>query len=48
MDLEKAKGIKVLVVDDDPTNLSVLFSYLAEMGLKVLVAQDGHTALEQI
>lgn len=48
MNLEGAKGAKVLVVDDDPTNLSVLFNYLAEMGLKVLVAQDGESALEQI
>jgi two-component system sensor histidine kinase/response regulator len=48
MNLEGAKGAKVLVVDDDPTNLSVLFNYLAEMGLKVFVAQDGESALEQV
>ncbi len=48
MNIEEAKGATILVVDDDPTNLSVLFNYLSEMGLKVLVAQDGESAIEQI
>jgi signal transduction histidine kinase len=48
MNIEEVKGSTVLVVDDDPTNLSVLFNYLSEMGLKVLVAQDGESAIEQI
>ena len=45
---ETIKGAIVLIVDDSPTNLSVLFKYLSEMGLKVLVAQSGESALEQI
>lgn len=48
MNIEKVKETVVLVIDDNPTNLSVLFRYLNETGLKVLVAQDGESALEQI
>jgi len=48
MNIEEAKGAKVLAVDDDPINLSVLFNYLSEMGLTVVTAQDGESALEQI
>ena len=38
----------VLLVDDNPTNLSVLFDALAQSGLRLLVAEDGEAALEQI
>jgi two-component system sensor histidine kinase/response regulator len=48
MNTEDIKGSMVLVVDDSPTNLSVLFNYLNEMGLKVLVAQGGESAVEQV
>jgi signal transduction histidine kinase len=41
------KGI-VLLVDDHPPNIGVLLDYLSEAGLKVLVAQDGASALEQV
>jgi two-component system sensor histidine kinase/response regulator len=37
----------ILIVDDNPTNLKVLFDYLAEQHYKVLVAEDGEAALEQ-
>ena len=43
--IEEYKGI-VLVVDDTPTNLNVLFSYLRSGGFKVLVAQTGENALK--
>lgn len=38
----------VLVVDDNPTNLSVLVNLLRNVGLRVLVATDGESAIEQI
>ncbi len=34
----------ILIVDDNPTNLSVLFDYLRKTGFKVLVAEDGEGA----
>jgi signal transduction histidine kinase len=40
------KGV-VLVVDDNPTNLDLLFKHLDGAGYKVLVAQDGKMALRQ-
>lgn len=39
---------KILIVDDDPVNLSLLFSYLNKLGFTVFTAQDGTSALEQI
>jgi PleD family two-component response regulator len=42
------KKTVVLVVDDHPTNLSVLIDYLNETGFKVLIAQSGERALRQI
>lgn len=36
-----------LIVDDNPTNLNVLFNSLSTAGFKVLVAQDGPSALQQ-
>lgn len=38
----------ILVVDDNPTNLGVIFNVLDESGLEVLVAQDGESALQKI
>jgi DNA-binding NtrC family response regulator len=37
----------VLVVDDTPTNVSVLLDMLGQEGHRVLVARDGSSALEQ-
>ena len=44
------KGIKgiILIIDDNPTNLGILFTFLSESGFKVLVAVDGMSALEQL
>ncbi|MDM8518763.1 response regulator [Anaerolineales bacterium HSG6] len=39
---------QILIVDDNPTNLDVLFDYLDDAGYSVLVAEDGIDALEQI
>ena len=38
----------ILIVDDNSTNLKMLFSFLKESGFKVLVANDGESALEKL
>ncbi|MBD3308999.1 response regulator, partial [candidate division KSB3 bacterium] len=38
----------ILIVDDTPANLSILFDYLNQKGFRVLIAQSGQSALEQI
>ncbi len=38
----------LLIVDDVPANLGVLFTYLREIGFSVCVAENGNDALEQI
>lgn len=43
--IDEYQGV-VLVVDDTPSNLNVLFSYLRSAGFKVLVAQTGENALK--
>jgi CheY-like chemotaxis protein len=35
----------ILMVDDTPTNLHLLFDLLSEAGFEVLVAEDGESAL---
>jgi len=45
MNIEKGT---LLIVDDIPTNLKVLFSYLKELGFKVRVARDGEDAIAQV
>lgn len=42
------KAGTVLVVDDNPGNLRVLFEYLEESGLEVSVAGSGERALQQL
>ncbi|OUL21023.1 response regulator [Nostoc sp. 106C] len=36
----------ILIVDDNPTNLELLLDFLEESGFKVLVAEDGISAVE--
>lgn len=38
----------ILIVDDNQTNLDVLFDLLRNCGFKVLVATDGESAIEQL
>ncbi|MCG9886914.1 MAG: response regulator [Cyanobacteria bacterium] len=38
----------VLVVDDTPTNIQVLFSLLDEVGYRVAIAKSGETALQRV
>ncbi|MEM8723069.1 MAG: response regulator [Cyanobacteria bacterium P01_G01_bin.39] len=36
----------ILIVDDAPDNLLMLFSYLEEKGYRILLAEDGKTAMQ--
>ncbi len=38
----------ILIIDDNPTNLGLLFDYLENKGFKVLVDTDGESALKAI
>lgn len=38
----------ILVVDDQPANLQVLFTFLKQHGFSVLVADNGHRALKAL
>jgi two-component system sensor histidine kinase/response regulator len=38
----------ILIVDDQPTNLKMLFSFLQESGFKVLMAQSGESAITKL
>ncbi|MGC1394617.1 MAG: hybrid sensor histidine kinase/response regulator [Coleofasciculaceae cyanobacterium] len=48
MSPEILQKCNILIIDDNPTNLSILFEYLTNYGFKVFVALDGETAIEQI
>ncbi len=37
----------ILIVDDTPANISMLFSLLVEEGYKVFIAEDGESAIKQ-
>jgi len=39
---------KILIVDDNPSNLKVLYTYLKQAGFKVLVAEDGYTGMDVV
>ena len=41
-----ADSATILIVDDTPNNLQLLFSYLETAGFKVLLAEDGETAIQ--
>jgi DNA-binding NtrC family response regulator len=45
--MEQSRQETVIIVDDKPTNLGVLFDCLHSAGFRVLVAQDGASAVEQ-
>ncbi|MGK7904795.1 MAG: response regulator [Hormoscilla sp.] len=46
--METVKQETILIVDDNPTNIKILFSFLKEFGFKVLVAKDGERALSKL
>lgn len=45
-DREPVETGVILVVDDTPTNLEILFDYLSDSGFRLLVAEDGESAIE--
>jgi two-component system, sensor histidine kinase and response regulator len=47
MDITPTKTSTILIVDDNPLSLHLLFSYLDQSGFKVLVSKDGQSAIEQ-
>lgn len=48
MDFENLKNSTVLIVDDNPTNLGVLYNYLSDFGLKVFMVESGEEALKAV
>jgi len=46
MNSDIIKDAKILVIDDQPANLSILFIYLDRLGVKVLMAQNGYKGIE--
>ncbi|MBW4543415.1 MAG: PAS domain-containing protein [Symplocastrum torsivum CPER-KK1] len=46
--MDIAKQDVILIVDDNSTNLKMLFSFLKDSGFKVLVANDGESAIEKL
>lgn len=47
MSIESFYKGSVLIVDDNPINLGTLFDFLTASGFKVLVAEDGQSAIEK-
>ena len=47
MNAETTNKGTILIVDDTPANVSVLFDFLADNGYKVLVAQEGKRAIQK-
>ncbi|MBD2156921.1 PAS domain S-box protein [Leptolyngbya sp. FACHB-16] len=46
MSTDTAEQGVILIVDDKPANLSVLFEFLADAGFQILVAEDSDGAIE--
>ncbi|HEY9607567.1 MAG TPA: hybrid sensor histidine kinase/response regulator [Allocoleopsis sp.] len=47
-ELEISSKSTILLVDDNPTNLSILIDFLSQAGFRLLVAQDGESAIQQM
>ena len=47
LELEAMHEPVILVVDDTPANLSVLVDHLESHGLQIVIAQDGHEAIQR-
>ncbi|MDM8542985.1 response regulator [Desulfococcaceae bacterium HSG9] len=46
MNLEIIKNSKILIVDDNPSNLRALHSCIRDLGCTIMLAQNGKSALE--
>lgn len=47
MNLDNAPEVNILIVDDNPVNLKVLFNHLKRAGFRTLIAKDGFSAIKQ-
>src|SRR5689334_22510433 len=47
VEIKAPKGT-ILVVDDNPTNIQVLFDVLSEIGYRVAIAKSGEAALQRV
>jgi two-component system cell cycle sensor histidine kinase/response regulator CckA len=47
MNTKRNENGVILVIDDSPTNLSLLFTTLGKAGYQVLSAKDGESGIEQ-
>ena len=48
MSVEQPGKATILIVDDSPMNLGVLFDFLTNAGFKVLMAKDGESAILKV
>lgn len=48
MSVEQSGKATILIVDDSPMNLGVLFDFLTNAGFKVLMAKDGESAILKV
>ncbi|MEB3828615.1 hybrid sensor histidine kinase/response regulator [Phormidium sp. CCY1219] len=48
MSIQNLEQDTILIVDDNPTNLKVLFDFLSNGGFKVLVARNGQSAIQKV
>lgn len=47
-ELDPPSKSTILLVDDNPTNLGILLDFLSNSGFRLLVAQDGESAIQQM
>jgi two-component system sensor histidine kinase/response regulator len=47
-ELDSPSKSTILLVDDNPTNLGILLDFLSTSGFRLLVAQDGESAIQQM
>ena len=48
MSIQPSCKATILIVDDSPTSLQVLFDFLMNAGFRVLIAQDGESAISKV
>ncbi|MBD2627883.1 putative bifunctional diguanylate cyclase/phosphodiesterase [Trichormus variabilis] len=46
--MQTEPAVQILIVDDNPDNLRILFTFLTESGFRVLVATNGQDALNKL
>lgn len=46
MEAELITGSRILIVDDNPANIGVIYKYLDQAGFPIVVSEDGETAVK--